>query len=331
MENGGAVGGGVMLALAAGLWLVYLIPSWLRRREYLATELNAVRLQQTLRVLAETAEVPEPVHVESTARGVVEQQRLLKQQQAVADAAARAREAAAARTAARQQAAVQPAIAAVVTVRSIAAQRLRRTRVAASVVLLAALATLVVQGVLILATGLAPAAPIVLAFGGVVAVTSFALLGRLNAVSRARSAATITQARPQARRTSLEPYEQPLVTAAARKDWTPVPVPKPLYLSRTTLEQPTFDIAGAVADLQAAAARSDAALRAAHAAPGVSPIRTTAPATATAVAPVAASRPTAVAHPDRPASRFAQMGIIDPNAQGTPDLDAMLRRRRAAG
>src|SRR6188474_857237 len=58
MENGGAVGGGVLLALAAGLWLVYLIPSWLRRREYLATERNAVRLQQTLRVLAETAEVP---------------------------------------------------------------------------------------------------------------------------------------------------------------------------------------------------------------------------------------------------------------------------------
>ena len=49
------LGGGIMLAIAAVLWLVYLLPTWLRRREYLATERNAVRLQQTIRVLAETA------------------------------------------------------------------------------------------------------------------------------------------------------------------------------------------------------------------------------------------------------------------------------------
>ncbi|MGV8885342.1 MAG: hypothetical protein ACOH1T_07095 [Microbacteriaceae bacterium] len=321
MENGGAVGGGVMLALAAGLWLVYLIPSWLRRREYLATELNAVRLQQTLRVLAETAEVPEPVRVETTARSVVAQQRVLKQQQAVADAAARAREAAAARTAARtaarQQAAVQPAIAAVVAVRSRATRRLRRTRAVTSLVLLAAVATILIQGVLMLATGIAPAAPVVLAFGGVVALTSLALLGRLGAVSRARSAATLTMAAPRVRRTSLEPYEQPVATATARKNWTPVPVPKPLYLSRTTLDQPAFDIAAAVADLQAAAARSDAALRAAQAAPEIAHIRT-------------APQP-AAARAERPASRFASMGIVDSHEQSAPDLDAMLRRRRAAG
>ena len=58
------LGGGIMLAIAAVLWLVYLLPTWLRRREYLATERNAVRLQQTIRVLAETAEVPAPVRAE---------------------------------------------------------------------------------------------------------------------------------------------------------------------------------------------------------------------------------------------------------------------------
>ena len=47
-----------MLALAAGLWLAYLVPNWLRRKEFAATERNAVRLQQTIRVLAETSEAP---------------------------------------------------------------------------------------------------------------------------------------------------------------------------------------------------------------------------------------------------------------------------------
>ncbi|NUT58077.1 MAG: hypothetical protein HOQ00_04425, partial [Agromyces sp.] len=49
------IGGGVLVAAAAALWIAYLLPSWLRRRQYLATERNAVRLQQTLRILAETA------------------------------------------------------------------------------------------------------------------------------------------------------------------------------------------------------------------------------------------------------------------------------------
>src|SRR5215207_3682302 len=64
------IGGGVLVAAAAALWIAYLLPTWLRRRQYLATERNAVRLQQTLRILAETAETPEAVRVEATAREV---------------------------------------------------------------------------------------------------------------------------------------------------------------------------------------------------------------------------------------------------------------------
>ena len=57
-----------MLAVAAGLWFLYLVPTWVRRREYLATERTATRIQQTMRVLAETAEVPESVRIAATAR-----------------------------------------------------------------------------------------------------------------------------------------------------------------------------------------------------------------------------------------------------------------------
>lgn len=72
------MGGGVVFAIAAALWIAYLLPSWMRRREYLATERTAVRLQQTLRILAETAELPDEVRVEAKARAVAEHQKVLK-------------------------------------------------------------------------------------------------------------------------------------------------------------------------------------------------------------------------------------------------------------
>ncbi|TFD53055.1 hypothetical protein E3T55_05705, partial [Cryobacterium frigoriphilum] len=103
-----ALGGGVMILVAAVLWVAYLMPTWSRRKQYLATERNAVRLQQTLRVLAETAEVPRHVHLEANARTVAEQHKLLAQVEAearreakaAADAAAEVRRAAAALAAA---------------------------------------------------------------------------------------------------------------------------------------------------------------------------------------------------------------------------------------
>ena len=60
MENS-ASGTAILIAVAAGLWLLYLVPMWRRRSEYLATERNAVRLQQTLRIMAQTTELPEAV------------------------------------------------------------------------------------------------------------------------------------------------------------------------------------------------------------------------------------------------------------------------------
>lgn len=53
--GGQVLGGGVIVAVTVLLWLVYLLPSWHSRRQYDAAERNAVRLNQALRVLAETA------------------------------------------------------------------------------------------------------------------------------------------------------------------------------------------------------------------------------------------------------------------------------------
>lgn len=60
----------LLVAIAAVLWIVYLVPVWVKRTEYLATERNATRLGQTLRVLAETTEASPELRTELTAREV---------------------------------------------------------------------------------------------------------------------------------------------------------------------------------------------------------------------------------------------------------------------
>jgi hypothetical protein len=301
---------GVMLALAAGLWLVYLIPSWLRRREYLATERNAVRLQQTLRVLAESAEVPVEVRAETSARSVATFQRSLRQQQQLADAVAKARDAAAERTASRQLVEAQPALAAVVNSRSVATRRLRRTRRVASGIFLASVATLVVQLVLVFGTGMAAAAPAVLGFAAVGAITSFAMLGRLATISRARATAYAQPpVRVRSSQSTAPVARQQASAPAEQKAWTPVPVPKPLYLSRPAPEPVRIVADEVAAELRAAAAVAEEKLRAAQAA-----------AAAPAVEPIPITRP----------SRFAAMGIVEDPQSAAPDLDAVLRRRRSA-
>ena len=81
-----SAGTAIMLAFAAGLWFLYLVPTWVRRREYLATERTATRLQQTMRVLAETAELPDAVRLAATARDAARAERILRAQQRRADA-----------------------------------------------------------------------------------------------------------------------------------------------------------------------------------------------------------------------------------------------------
>ena len=81
-------GTAIMIAIAAVLWFAYFVPTWMRRREYLDTERTATRLQQTLRVMAETAELPDQVRVEVSSRDAARHERLLRAEQQRADAVA---------------------------------------------------------------------------------------------------------------------------------------------------------------------------------------------------------------------------------------------------
>ena len=120
-------------------------------------------------------------------------------------------------------------------------------------------------------------------------------------------------------------------------EWTPVPIPKPLYLSRAAVESPIME--DSEEQLRIAAINAAAELRAAQAASKVVPIVPAAAASSiTQNAPTlpaarpepAARQETAAPQASTPPSRFAGMGVIDPKEVGGTDLDAVLRRRRQA-
>jgi hypothetical protein len=284
-------GTAVMIAIAAALWFAYFVPTWMRRREYLDTERTATRLQQTLRVMAETAELPDQVRVEVSSRDAARSERVLLAQQRRSDAIA------------AQQ--IARARAATPTVAPSAKVRRRRARLLASLLMIAATVTIGAQLWLVVTAAAGPGAWLVLAGGVVLGSAGVAVRRRLDA----RVAPVVVSARAPA-----ATFDQAMSSPAARQ-WTPIPVPAPLYASRPQLEraQPRLDLA---AQARASALESE---RAAHEAPEVIPIRRARPA------------PVEVPTPRAAPSRWAAMGRVDGMDAAAPDLDEVLRRRRHAG
>ena len=245
-----SIGGGVMIALAAGLWLVYLVPNWLKNREYLATERNAVRLQQTIRVLAQTSEMPEEVRAETVARRAAElaKARALQGPVAVGRAVT---------PPTREQAL------------ALSARRLRRTRALTALVLLASVITVGVQLSLIVTAGAAIASGtwLVLITATIAGISASAMLSRLAERSRSRNAASAPAVRTAApRRRIVLSSEAPVEDVTSQVSWTPVPVPKPMYLTRSNAPEAAVAAARHAADidteLRAAAESAEQALRA---------------------------------------------------------------------
>lgn len=283
--DGAGAGTAVMLGIAALLWFLYLVPTWLRRREYLATERTTARLQYTMAARAALGESAETPDLAATAREAARQERILRAEQRRADAMAL--------RAARRAAEAEPvAIAADVLRR----RRMRRTRRLASLLMLVATAVALVQFWLIATTGMSLGAWFVL-------IAALAAGGVAIAVQRRLDVLAMPRARAAARRrtaVSIARYD----VAEARVPWTPVEMPKPLYLSQPSAPVVTRrpDVEEALA---AAVADSEQNLRSAQSAPEVVPMRTT--------------------------SRFAAMGRLDPSLVRDTDLDEVLKRRRSAG
>lgn len=352
MEFGGA--SSLVLLLAVGLWIAYVIPSLVRRQNYLATERNAVRLQQALRALAETAQAPSELHVETSARGVAEQRRRVKRAERAAREAQRERIAVAERT--------LPAVPLPRNDddRRRAAAATRRGRLMTTFVLVAGLAAAGVGGWLGATTGMWW-----VLVGGVVAVLfAFAMLQRLGRVAAAQRLAAERQAdvardrRDGGASTALTAPQPRLVqpvadlrvagageaveASPAVAGWTPIAVPRPLYLMRDTASEgldggpgspggpggpsgPDGGRPASTVDIEAlreAARRSEQAIRDAHAQPGVITFGRVASVSLDATGE--ASQPVAASYP----SRWDAMGRVDVTADGA---EAPTLRRRRAG
>ena len=367
MAGIGSWGGGIVLLVAAVLWLVYLMPSWAARRQYLATERNAIRLQQTLRILAQTAELPDEVRIEMNAKSLAQAQRVARSEEAKRTAIVRAHEAARQREITRRLAEQAPVLERASAVPALTAMRMRRSRLGAT--LFGTLGIVVALVVFVAA----PSLWLVGVAGLVAAGGSAAVLAQLHQVATARKqrlAAGETGAtrasRPATAWTDPAPplsTEQPAAPAADRS-WTPNHVPKPLYVERPSAPaaspESSAELAARlkerVAAAKAEAEAEAAAIRAGESDPSLARVSRMRPEleeaaaslsahdqgrlaerlglrapAAPAAAAAAAAAPAAdePAAPAGPPSKWAGMGVLDDDAYQQADLDAIMRRRRA--
>lgn len=189
MPEFAGLGTTLVLIIAVVLWVAYLVPVWTRKREYLATERNAIRLQQTLRIMAESAEAPEEVRLEADARTIAVQQKAVAKEARLKQAMEHAKAVARARELDEQIKAVEREVRAAVKSTVSRGQRLRRTRLACF--------ALVVLGFVATAAGaLVPGLQLLLAVGAAVAVLGMIGLVAVNSsAARMRRVAEATAPR----------------------------------------------------------------------------------------------------------------------------------------
>ncbi|WP_066514307.1 hypothetical protein [Curtobacterium ammoniigenes] len=265
----GSWSGGIVLLIAAVLWVVYLMPAWHARRQYLATERNAIRLQQTLRILAETAELPDEVRVELNAKSLAEARRVAASEEARRRAIVRAQEAARQREITRRLAEQAPELARVSAAPALSTIRMRRSRLGATGLGVIGLTLAIVT--LVAAPGLW-----LLWVAGLIALAgSTVVLAQLSAVARARRARQVT-ALTEARRASRPTPRTRATTAtaddatrtapertdaSASRAWTPTQLPKPIYMTTPDVVAETESSAVLAARLRerVAAAATEAA------------------------------------------------------------------------
>jgi hypothetical protein len=229
--GGQVLGGGVIVLVAVLLWLVYLLPSWHSRRQFDAAERNAVRLNQALRVLAETSETPHEVRLELNARTALAQQKLARravverEHTALEQARTELEHARDERAAARSTPAARRA------------RARRRTRLVLTVLGLAAVGFATWGGWLVVATG----SQLVLWTGVGVAAVCGLLLQKMTRVG----ARTVTRSAVAESTTVEAPSMQDVPLMSDRRGWAPRELPRPLTVSAGSRAAAVLDAAAA--------------------------------------------------------------------------------------
>ena len=336
--TGGAFGGGVIFVVAALLWAAVLVPAWVRRREFKAAEHNAVRLQRTLRVLAETAEVPTEVRVEATAREALAQERLLKTARRRQEAERKARLAEARAEQVRAEIRAQQLRRSQLALKR--ANRLRRPMVRRLRAFAALCTVLSIAGVLVGLGFLAAGQGVqVLAIAGLAAAASFGALvlmapGRAKAVEiPAEQVAHVPAPASAVEPAGVAVADQSVELHAAAQAAAAERIERARAMARARAERPAAPTMRNQPDsmlleevrrqlANGSATAKDRTLRVAAA-------------SAAAAAPASESGSAAAAPaPQRrqpaAADRLSRMGVVGDTSDGALDLDAVLRTRRAA-
>jgi len=244
--GGQVLGGGVIVLVAVALWMVYLLPSWHSRHRYDAAERNAVRLNQALRVLAETAETPGEVRVELSARTALAQQKLARQVQ-------HEREQLRLETERRQLIDARRQVRTARTERVASpehrAQVRRRVRLATTLIALAALGAAGWGGFVFAAQG----SVALLAAGSAVLLVASVVLNRMAVVARRAARAAGVAPAVAAPAVPSAAIVQEFELADARTTWTPRELPRPLTVSAGSRAAAVLDEAEAREALRQAA------------------------------------------------------------------------------
>lgn len=352
MTGGGILGGGVIFVVAALLWAAVLVPTWVRRREFRAAEQNALRLQRTLRVLAESSEIPDEVRLEANAREAVAHEKLLlsaeRRQQseraaALSDARTAERRAELLATEAKRR---EAAVGRAARRRTPLARRMRS--LSALVALLAVVGTLMGAGLAIAGMGAVVLGGSVLAF--------FAATGALVLLAPGRAQEEVARRLPEvpsivvaepvseevpAASSGRTPAEHAAVQtlaaeriararaqARARAAAPPAHPPRAprehsMLLAETKQSAPSGHEVRAAATPEggaSAAAEARPTARPAASQQSEAPRQRTAPPKRT----LTAQRSQELAA----ATRLKRMGVVGDTSVGLPDLDAAMRRRR---
>lgn len=339
--NGQALGGGVMLAVGAMLWAVYFLPTWTKRRQFSAAQKNALRIHRTLRILAETSEIPTEVRVEATARQALAHERMLE---ATGRSEVAQHEAKLAEARLAERKAILEARATKRRADALKRELIRQTQTVKVLRIVAAALTIgafvgLIAGVVLAIVGMGS---LVLGLSAGVGLVS--ILGLVAMAPRVQPAVNAVQAPQNAvRRTSM-----------SRESAAPVSGnPEVSARARSTAHQPRVrvahqqrvasqdEITRAQQLLEQARRQAEQSARAAH------PVVNSTAQTEARVVQRAPQRP---GSPARPASvqpnssvdtaqapkgvdlrALQSMGIVTELQQDMPDLDAALMRRRAAG
>lgn len=327
-----ALGGGLLIAVAALLWAIYFLPTWARRRQFRVAEHNALRIQRTLRMLAETTEVPTEVRVEASAREALAQERLLASTEriAVAQQKARLADAKLAERKAALEAREVKRQAALMRRELIKRSRpVRLLRAAMAVLLLVALIGMI-AGVVLGAVGfgwtvLSASAGLLLVSGLTlfgIAPTPKHLLEQRVATRQAPTAVEQASAgerpmpAPAAQPVRERPHRRPAATAAVKpRQATPQQSASPEDVAAA---QQLLERARAVAEAQQRASAQPAGESSTADDAGVGQRPAQRP-------PVRPGEPQAVNR-----ARLQTMGVIEDLDTDLPNVDAVLQRRRAA-